>query len=318
MSFSQNIKTELCKITRKNDKTMQACLLGMLVFLRQNSDRTSIVFNTENEDSAYLFEELIGVIVGSDISVFTSTKTRNNGTTVIQKRIDNPLEAKRVYDYFINLADCDLNTLDSSYFYCDDITLGAFFRGAFLVAGSITNPKKEYHIELSASTKELADSALKKLTELGFSFKISKRNAKYVIYSKDSETLEDFLTFTGATDSTLEIMNVKVAKEITNKLNRITNCENANLNKTLDASKRQIADITYVLEHKNQVELSDEMLEIAELKLDDPEASLRELASMISTPITRSGVNHRLQKFTKIASELREENGDVYEEGENV
>ena len=103
MSFSQNIKTELCKITRKNDKTMQACLLGMLVFLRQNSDRTSIVFNTENEDSAYLFEELIGVIVGSDISVFTSTKTRNNGTTVIQKRIDNPLEAKRVYDYLSTL-----------------------------------------------------------------------------------------------------------------------------------------------------------------------------------------------------------------------
>lgn len=316
MSFSYDIKTELCKVTRQNDSTMQACLLGMLVFLRQNGDKTSIVFNTENEDTAYLFEELIGVIVSSDISVFTSTKTKNNGVTVIQKRIDNPLQAKRVYDYFINLADCDLTTLDSTYFYCDDITLGAFFRGAFLVSGSITNPKKEYHIELSANSKELAYSAMEKLNELGFSFKISMRNSKYLIYSKDSETLEDFLTFTGATDSTLEIMNVKVAKQITNKLNRITNCENANLNKTLDASKRQIADINYVLGHKNQVELSDEMLEIAELKLDDPEASLRELAAALSTPITRSGVNHRLQKFSRLADELRQENGDEAGEGE--
>lgn len=317
MSFSYDIKTELCKITRQNDTTLQACLMGMLVFLRQNEDRTSIVFNTENEDTAYLFEELLGVVVGSDICVFTSTKTRNNGTMVIQKRIDNSADAKRIYDYFINLADCDLTSLDSNYFYCDDITLGAFFRGAFLVAGSITNPKKEYHIELSASNEILAKSALEKLNELGFSFKITLRNSKYIIYSKDSETLEDFLTFTGATDSTLEIMSVKVAKEITNKLNRITNCENANLNKTLSASKRQIADINYVLEHKNQVELSDEMLEIAELKLDDPEASLRELASMLSTPITRSGVNHRLQKFTQIANELREENGDEYREDDN-
>ena len=317
MSFSYEIKTELCKFTRHSDYTKQACLMGMLVFLRQNDDRTTIVFNTENEDTAYLFEELIGEIVGTDIPVYTSTKTKSNGTTVIQKKITEFEYVKRIYDYFINLADCDLTSINSSYFDCDDETFGAFFRGAFLVAGSVTSPEKEYHLEISATLSSLADSVLNKLSEIGFIFKLSKRNGKYIIYSKESETIEDFLTFTGATDSTLKLMNIKVEKEIKNKLNRITNCDYANYNKTLDASRRQIEDISYVLEHIGQVDLSEEMLEIAELKLDDPETSLRELATMLSKPITRSGVNHRLQKFSRLADELREKNGEVKKEDDN-
>ena len=125
--------------------------------------------------------------------------------------------SKKIYDYFINLADCDLTDMNSSYFYCDDQTLGAFCRGAFLVAGSITDPKKEYHLEMVSPYESLANSLVSKLSELGFAFKFSKRASKYIVYSKDSETIEDFLTFTGATTSCLEIMNVKVVKQVKNK-----------------------------------------------------------------------------------------------------
>ena len=311
MSFSHDIKNEMCNVTHANNEHIEACLLGMLMFLRPNEEKTSISFNTENDETAVLFEWLIGEIVGSHIPVFTTTKTRNNNVIIIQKKVEDFISTKKIYDYFINLADCDLTDMNSSYFYCDDQTLGAFCRGAFLVAGSITDPKKEYHLEMVSPYESLANSLVSKLSELGFVFKLSKRASKYIVYSKDSETIEDFLTFTGATTSCLEIMNVKVVKQVKNKVNRITNCEIANLNKTCDASKRQVADIKYVLAHRNQVDLSEEMLEIAELKLDDPETSLRELAEMVSTPITRSGVNHRLQKFSRLAKELREKNGDV-------
>ena len=313
MSFSHDIKKEMCAITLSNNEQKEACLLGMLMFLRQNDDRSTVTLNTECEETASLFEILIGEIVGTDIPVYTTTKTKNNNVTIIQKRVDDFYYAKKIYDYFIGLADCDLTDMDSYYFDCNDETFGAFCRGAFLVAGSITDPEKEYHIEITAPLKSLAQSLLERFNSLGFGFKISKRGNKYIVYSKESEILEDFITLTGATNFTLNLMNVKMMKEVKNKLNRISNCESANLNKTRDASIRQVADIKYVLEHRHQVDLSEEMLEIAELKLDDPETSLRELAEMVSTPITRSGVNHRLKKFSKLAEELRDKNGDILE-----
>ena len=183
-----------------------------------------------------------------------------------------------------------------------------FLAGAFLSCGSMTEPMKEYHLEFAVSSSELAYDLAELLNDVGVKAKTAERKNDYVIYMKESESIEDTLTMMGAPSSSIELMNIKILKDIRNKTNRITNCDNANIERTLKASMRQIEDIEYIEKTKGLDYLPQELRNTAEVRLDNPEISLKDLGELLEKPVGRSGVNHRLSKISEIAEQLREEN----------
>ena len=147
------------------------------------------------------------------------------------------------------------------------------------------------------------------LIEVGFNVKSTERKGNHVIYMKGSEEIEDIITFMGATMSSIELMNVKILKDVRNKANRIANCDAANIDRTLKASDKQIADIEYIMEKVGLENLPPDLVNIAEVRMEFPEMSLRELGEALDKPIGRSGANHRLKRISEFADKLREEYG---------
>jgi DNA-binding protein WhiA len=184
-----------------------------------------------------------------------------------------------------------------------------FLRGAYLVCGSLTDPNKEYHMEFGVSYMNLSRDLSTLIGEVLSQPKSTVRRGAYIVYYKESENIEDMITYIGAVLSSLEMMNIKIEKDIKNRVNRRMNCDNANMDKTLNASMQQVEDINYIFEHKDESFLADELLQVAKLRLENPEMSLRELCESVNPPLSRSGVNHRLKKIGEIANALR--NGKI-------
>lgn len=184
----------------------------------------------------------------------------------------------------------------------NECCFGAFLRGVFLSCGIVTDPKKEYHLELDVPFK----SKSRDLTEIFEDFpampKLSDRNGVNLIYFKDSEHIENILTVMGAHQSVLELIGEKILKDVRNNVNRKVNCDNANIKKTCTAAAAQINAIEKLIESGKFDELSPELKELAKLRLDNPEMTLNELGANLSYPLSRSGVNHRLKKIIEYAS----------------
>jgi DNA-binding protein WhiA len=187
----------------------------------------------------------------------------------------------------------------------DDGDAGIFLRGVFLATGSITNPEKGYHLELRMADAETAEKIFTVITNHGLFAKTGKRRGKNIIYIKESGQIEDFLTFIGGSRLALEIMNVKIIKKVRENLNRKANFEVANIIRTTNASAGQIADIKLILQNQDKQPLTPELKEAALLRADNPDLTLRELAALCNPPLTRSGLNHRLQKLHLLAEELK-------------
>lgn len=187
----------------------------------------------------------------------------------------------------------------------------AYLRGSFLVAGSITNPEKAYHLEIAV----LSDAYARQLQNLAASFevdaKIVERKKYHVFYIKEGARIVDFLNVIGAHVALMELENVRIVKEVRNSVNRQVNCETANISKTVTAAAKQIEDIRYLQCNLGFSQLADGLREVAELRLEYPDSSLQELREMLKEPISKSGVNHRLRKISRIAEELREKKGDI-------
>lgn len=187
----------------------------------------------------------------------------------------------------------------------------AYIRGAFLSSGSLSDPEKNYHLEFVNSDMNHADALSNLINGLGLHSKIVMRKDSYIVYLKDGEQIVDLLNIMEAHVSLLEFENVRILKDMRNNVNRIVNCEMANLNKTVSASVKQVSDITYIQNTKGLSYLSPQLEEVASLRLLYPEISLKELGERLSPPVGKSGVNHRLRKINEIAEGLREEG--IYE-----
>ncbi len=205
----------------------------------------------------------------------------------------------------------DFSSVNTSVVSGNDADGGAFLRGVFVCCGSVTDPKKEYHLEMVLPERARIDPLKGFIGEHGIKIKSTIRNKSEVLYAKTSEIIEDFLTYIGAGIHALEIMQVKIEKDIRNRANRCVNCDSANLDKTVAASEKSRRDIEYIIETAGLESLSAELRETALLRLDNPESSLSELCGMLSEgkarPISRSGLNHRLKKLSQIAEELKSE-----------
>ena len=181
----------------------------------------------------------------------------------------------------------------------------AFLRGSFLAGGSVSDPQKTYHFEISCSSNEKALQLLQLMAQFNIEGKIIVRKKHYIVYIKEGAQIVDMLNVMGAHNSLMEMENIRILKEMRNSVNRRVNCETANINKTVSAAVKQVEDITLIRDSIGFSQLSDGLKEIAYLRLEYPEATLVELGKMLSEPVGKSGVNHRLRKLGMIADELR-------------
>lgn len=187
----------------------------------------------------------------------------------------------------------------------------AFLRGCFLAFGSISDPKKTYHFEIACADEQKAEFLRALMVSFDIDAKIILRKKYYVVYVKEGSQIVDMLNIMEAHNALMALENIRIAKEIRNSVNRQVNCETANINKTVSAAVKQVEDITYIKNTVGFGELSEALQEMAILRLSYPEATLQELGKLLSTPVSKSGVNHRLRKLSQIANELRGGNESI-------
>ncbi len=178
-----------------------------------------------------------------------------------------------------------------------DCCFGAFLRGAFISCGIITDPKKEYHLEFDVAHKNKSIDLCELFKKFSAVPKESDRNGMKIVYFKDSSHIEDILTVIGAQTAVMELIGEKIFKDVRNNVNRKVNCDNANIKKTFNAAAKQIEAIMKLKDSGKFDDLPSDLKEIATLRLENPEMTLSELGANLSTPLTRSGVNHRLKKI---------------------
>lgn len=301
-SFSYTVKEELAAAINDRDRKY-ACLYGMLVFGTLFSTER-ILIRTENESIYRMFSSLCTEISGEDCSIALTTSARRGGKTMYKLEICDSKVCRRLLSlYRVAESECTRLQFD----IIDNNNLFAFLTGVFLICGSVTDPMKDYHLEFSVRHSALCMDLQALLKLVGIEAKCSERQGKQILYIKGSESIEDMLTMMGASMSSLEIMNVKILKDVRSKANRIANCDNANIDKTIKAAEKQISDIEYIIAKRGIDYLPDELQELALIRLESPDATLKELGSMLTKTIGRSGVNHRLMRIAAIADELREE-----------
>ena len=186
----------------------------------------------------------------------------------------------------------------------------AFLRGAFLAAGSMSDPNKAYHFEIVCTTVNMAEQLRRMMCSFSMDAKIVARKKMYVVYLKEGAQLVDMLNIREAHVSLMELANVRILKEMRNAVNRKVNCETANINKTVSAAVKQVEDIRYIQQTIGLDKLSDGLKEMAILRLEHPDATLKELGEISDPPVGKSGVNHRLRKIGEIAEGVRQNKED--------
>ena len=297
MSFSNEVRKEICSDITDKDRRF-ACLYGMLLFCRHlGSERIS--FQSKSRTAADEFAELFRRVFHAELSCRLSESA--SGKTLYMYDITEPALIGEAFAKY-RLSD-DARSFDEEL--VSTTSLGVFTAGAFLACGSVNDPEKEYHLEFSVPCEALAEVLVTLLGDIGVTARTTQRRGQTVVYIKGSESIEDTLTFIGAQQCTLELMNVKIYKDVRNKANRIANCDTANIDKVVAAAMKQQEDIRLIASTVGLDTLSEELREVAELRLENSGMSLSEMGASLSEPISRSGVNHRLKKLARIADEIR-------------
>lgn len=306
MSFSSQIKGELCKVEFKRECCLRAECYGAWLFSKCFTLRES-VFVTENGPIARRMLELAAAGAGISGELTFGVSRRKKPAY----RISLPEESSRQalleeFGHTGKETSLRINRANLE----NDCCVAAFLRGAFLTSGTATDPQKEYHLEFAVPYKNLANDLYTLLNEVEafpLSPSVANRKGSYVVYLKESGPIEDLLTYLGAPNAAMELMQVKMYKEVKNNINRKTNFETANMDKTYSASARQTAAIAAISDTVGLSSLPEELQELAQLRLDNPEMTLREMGLKLG--ITRSGVNHRIQRLLQMGEKIMEEKG---------
>ena len=281
MSFSSELKEEISKTENlANKQSVKYELLGYLLTTHTNIKNNEVKFSTENEYNINRFSRLLSNLKIEDYNISIQ------GKIFIITFYKNRLE---------QLENIDLNKI-----LLEDIKW--VIRGAFLGGGSVNNPKNKYHLELSIRQKENAEKLVEMLKAFDIKSNIMNKKNGYSIYLKDGEEISKFLALLGANKSVIKFEEIRVQREMNNKINRIVNCETANLNKTINASIEQIEAIKKLKRCKKFNQLEESLKEIANVRLEYPNLSLVELGKKLKEPLGKSGVNYRLKKIMEIAN----------------
>ena len=279
MSFSSEVKEGLSKINNYNSDILEAELLGYFISGNLIEKNEKFEFITENE---FNIEHLYKILYNLNINYEPEIR----GKCFIAQI--NESDIKKIRDKYKNIKGENRKNI---------------VKGAFLGAGSINNPEKNYHLEIIFLIELYSDFIKNICLEYGINFKKIKVKDKYQLYLKESDEISKFLALIGANLSVLKFEDIRVIKEMKNKVNRTVNCETANLNKTIDASIRQIEDIKLIKLKKKFDKMPKELQIIANLRLKNPELSLKDLGQMLEPRLNKSAINRRFAKIHEIAED---------------
>lgn len=321
MSFSLTVKNELCRL-ETNDKCCMASELAAVIRINgaaavTGNGSVNLIITTENAAFARRVYTQIKKYCGifPEVIIRKSKRlkkhvsyilviTANLGSGQLLEKIGLKIENEKT-DYSNDLVFLNKPSLQKQ------CCRKAFLRGAFLAGGSISDPEKTYHLEITSHSNRMAQDVSRVFAMFKLNAKIIRRKGSYVTYIKEGENIVDFLNIIGAHSALMELENVRILKGMRNSVNRIVNCETANLEKTVNASIRQVENIRYIAEKTGLSKLPDSLREIAELRLAYSDASLTELGQMLSPALGKSGVNHRLRKLDKFAEDERKLRGEA-------
>jgi len=295
MSFCSKAKAELCKIPISKTCCAVAESYGVLLFCNTFSP-TSIRIVTESRDFAQRLPKLFQKAFSLK---FDQTPETEQGKQIFS--MDDPRKIHRIYDVFGLEAATTVALQVNLGILEEDGCRVAFLRGAFMAGGSVTDPEKRYHLELATSHLRVSREVKHLMEEVGFAPKCVTRAGSHVLYFKQSDQIEDFLTTLGAPVCAMGIMEAKVEKDLRNGVNRRVNCETANLGKAVDAAQEQLAAIRRLKERGLYEELPQKLKETAQLRQDHPEATLLELSQMQDPPVSKSAINHRMRKLMELS-----------------
>ena len=312
MSYSSKLKKELCSViplARHCDIAEITALTMYIAKFELSEDKIkSIIFNTESHDIAIKYFTLL-------------VKTFNIGNDIVVRKIDS-FSKKVTYRLVLEdeglikqiLLTCKFpekfKDIRKEYNVGSSIVLRqscckrAFVRAAFLAIGSLSDPQKAYHFELSLGSEKEAESLKKIIEALGIEIKFIIRKKNYVLYLKEAEQISEILRLMEAPLALMDFENTRIVKDVRNSVNRKLNCEVANLNKTVVASLKQVEGIELIREKLGLESLPQNLKEVAYLRLEYPEASLKELVERMDGKVGKSGLNHRLRKLLEIAQNL--------------
>ena len=288
MSFSSEVKKELARNMSPARHCQIAELAAIMSFCgqygRDEAGHYIIGFQTENE-----------ALVRKGFTLLRKTYNIDNGIILDEDTLQGILQK--------------IGTLEepvSSLVVKNTCCQRAFLRGAFLSVGSISDPAKGYHLEFACADQPKAEQIQEMIRLFDIESKIIPRKKYYVVYLKEGAQIVDLLNICGAPVSLMELENMRILKEMRNTVNRRVNCETANIAKTVSAATRQVEDIEYIKSHLGLGNLPDTLREMAEIRLENPDAPLKDLGECFSPPIGKSGVNHRLRKLSEIADKTRQ------------
>lgn len=293
MAFLNEIKREICDAPPKSPCCRRTMLLGMLAARgRESGDGQGVSLRLADASAAVLAEKLIGEQFGRQVVLSRGSHGGQirmlSFESGVARRFMNELEGK-----FLT------HPLAKQCPHCATY----FLRGVFLVAGRITDPAKAYHLELSLDGRAAPFMAFLS-AEYGISLKYTERRAEKLLYLKDSSVVEEFMTMLGINDAAFRFMNSKIEKQFRNEANRRTNCEAGNIARSVCAAQKVVRVIERLEADKLLSSLPEELESVARIRLENPEASLSQLASMTTPPITKSGLNHRLQRVMEYAARM--------------
>lgn len=304
MSFSYEIKKELCSVEVYDKELLRAELYGMILFGKTFSEN-KIVFTTENTYACKRITFLLQNLYMPIIEKQTALRTKSNHSHLYKVIIVDSVECKKIFEDFGHSSN-QISLRVNRANVCSEELSAAFLRGVFLSCGSVSDPMKGYHAEFCVPHRNLSLDLCKiisEITECDFTPKTVKRNGSYVVYFKGSEQICDLLTYIGAPVKAMEIMGTKAVKLVRNNVNRRINGEVANIGKIAAASAKQLEAIKKIKTAGGLESLPDDLREIAYLRLENPEMSLRDLGQHLNPPISRSGANHRMQRLIEYAQE---------------
>ena len=314
MSFSSRVKDELstqisnarhCKIAEISAIISMCGRIQISV-----NDKYMVKIHTENIAVARKYFTLLK----KTFNIKTEISIRQNSYyTVIVKHHEDAvrvLQATKLMNQYGEIG--EQMSITDNIVIMQDCCKRAFIRGAFLATGSISDPQKFYHFEIVCTNRQKATQLCKIIQNFQIDAKIVERKKHFVVYIKEGSGIVDILNVMEAHVALMDLENVRIVKEMRNSVNRKVNCETANLNKTVSAAVKQIEDIKFIRDTVGLSSLSEVLEDMAVVRLANPEASLKELGTLLTPSVGKSGVNHRLRKICEIADDLRDNEEDSY------
>lgn len=313
MSFSSETKQELCHIQVENEcckKAELAALIKLCGTIQMfGSGKMGIKITSESGHIIRRIFTFLKELYGIHAEVMIRKNNHLNKSNIYILSVQNENKAEEILKDIGILKIVDGNyTIDygiDKNIIKNNCCKRAYLRGAFLGGGSISHPEKSYHLEFVSHNKKLAKEICTLLSKFNINAKIILRKNNHVVYLKEGEQIVDLLNVIYAHKALLEFENIRIVKGIRNNINRLVNCETANLEKTISAAMRQRESIQILRDTIGLDKLPDNLKEIAELRTKYPDTSLRELGQMLNPPVGKSGVNHRLRKIDEIANNIR-------------